>query len=170
MKTVKQRFQSIGSKQGPYPKEKACRIWPEIAGTRCRIWLGTCIRGYGRFWDGTYTRNGNQRLIKAHCFSYELAYGEGSLGKKKCCHKCDRKKCIHPLHLFKGTHRANMHDMKVKDRQAKGEKQGSAKLTAVQVSQIRSSKGSCRQLGREFGVDKKTINRILNRKTWRHVK
>lgn len=55
---------------------------------------------------------------------------------------------------------------------ARGERQGSAKLTASGVRQIRSlrSKGATVMgLAREFGVTPPTIRAVLSGRTWGHV-
>lgn len=54
-----------------------------------------------------------------------------------------------------------------------GELHGRAKVTEVQVLEIRSryksEKISARKLGRDYGLAKSTTLRILSRKLWRHI-
>lgn len=55
---------------------------------------------------------------------------------------------------------------------ARGERQGSAKLTAPQVVQIRklyADGGTVMGIARAFGVTPPTIRSILSGTTWRHV-
>jgi hypothetical protein len=52
-------------------------------------------------------------------------------------YKCDNRKCVNPNHLYIGTHQDNMNDMVERDRQARGEKNGRAKLTYREVKQLR---------------------------------
>jgi len=55
---------------------------------------------------------------------------------------------------------------------ARGERQGSAKLTEDAVRQIRElykQGGSLAALGRAFGVTPQAISAMLDGKTWRHV-
>jgi hypothetical protein len=171
VKTAEERFWGKVDKHGPYPKKKVCKIHPEIAGTNCWIWTGYTMFGYGQFKDRLDT--GYYRQVRVHRFSYELEYGKRSLGKKQCCHKCDRKRCVRPLHLFKGTNDDNVYDRNIKGRQAKGEQHGNAKLTALQARVIRSlhALGECSygELGRKFEVSKTVANGIVNRRAWKHV-
>lgn len=53
-----------------------------------------------------------------------------------------------------------------------GELHPAAKLTEVQVHAIREKKeagSSLRQLAREFGIDKSTVQGITKRREWKHV-
>ena len=50
---------------------------------------------------------------------------------------------------------------------AVGEKHGSAKLTIVQVEEVRSSKSSSYALAKQFGVSPATIQKVIKGKTWR---
>lgn len=47
-----------------------------------------------------------------------------------------------------------------------GERNGAAKLTGDQVEVIRQSRDGCRVLGRRYGVDKTTVQRIRNGTRW----
>ena len=53
---------------------------------------------------------------------------------------------------------------------ARGEKHGSAKLTAAQVLEIRrrSTEKQC-DLAKEFAVSRKTISDIINRRKWKNI-
>lgn len=153
-----------------------CFFWTRVkktADASCWIWVGARLtNGYG-------TLRVNGRQVKAHRFSYQLAYGETH--GLHVLHKCDNPPCVRPDHLFLGTDADNVHDCIAKGRNRlpdpkmapKGEKNGSAKLTAIQVREIRtrySSGGvSLATLGREYGVFHSNIQAIVNRRSWRHV-
>lgn len=90
-------------------------------------------------------------------------------------HTCDNPRCIEPEHLVVGTHQDNMDDMSKRDRQAKGETQGTSKLITSQILEIRalyiprSKHADQRALAKIYGVDQTTIGRIVRKEHWSHV-
>jgi hypothetical protein len=52
---------------------------------------------------------------------------------------------------------------------ARGEANGSSRLTDDDIRAIRSSTGSCRATGERYGVSHNAISLIRQRKTWTHV-
>ena len=96
--------------------------------------------------------------------------------------------CVNPKHLFLSDVIGNLNDMRVKGRHAhgkthgskthpecwaKGSDVGSSKLDAKDVFRIRklydSGKFSQYELGERFGVHKRYVWLIVNRKTWKHI-
>ena len=138
--------------------------------SQCWRWLGGIIRGgYGSI------RVGNKRMC-SHRFSYALhhpiTYDINNI--KLCvCHKCDNRECCNPEHLFLGTNGDNSRDKVEKDRQAKGEKHGFAKLTETQVCEIREKYATgdttIQKLAQEYGIHHSTIGRIINYILWKHI-
>ena len=150
------------------------RFWSKVKKTDgCWEWTAYCIKGgYGHYrYEG--------KSILAHRFSYmihhPLTIDLREHPKLQVCHKCDNPKCVNPAHLWLGTHTDNMRDMETKGRgnQAKGEKQGLAKLTEQQIREIREKyqKGNTSQykLADEYGVHQATIYRIITHTTWKHL-
>ena len=84
-------------------------------------------------------------------------------------HTCDNPGCVNPNHLIVDTQRENMADMVRRDRQPKGVKNGSSKLTPEQVRAIRASDRPSTELAPEHGVSSGTIRTVRTRRTWRHV-
>lgn len=88
-------------------------------------------------------------------------------------HTCDNPNCISPEHLITGTHKQNSEDMVSRNRSARGEKNGSAKLTTEDVLRIRETykRGIVRlkDLAIENNVSIVTISDIVNENTWRHI-
>ncbi len=153
------------------------RIWAKVkkgSDAECWEWTGGCTRaGYG-------TISYQNRHQYAHRLVYEFTHGaipDGML----ICHTCDNPICVNPAHLWVGTKGDNNRDMIAKgrnwlqqkpERQVRGERQGSAKLTEAAVRDIRmlASQGcSLRELATKYGVSDTTINTVVARKWWKHV-
>ena len=133
----------------------------------CWAWVaGLNIDGYGVISECVEAYVNRQR--RAHCVSWELHNGPIPRGLR-VLHKCDNRSCVNPLHLFIGTNGDNSADMVSKERQAKGERVPTAKLTAEQVEIIRRSDDPSTALGKKFGVSRHHIWSIRSNKYWRHV-
>lgn len=130
----------------------------------CWKFNGAILRnGYGLISDG----NGNE--IMAHRAAWTMFRGpipDGLL----VCHTCDHRYCINPDHLFLGTQKDNMRDMRSKHEgtSQRGQNNRNAKLTPEQVNSIRQRKGERqRALASEFGCSSANICNILHGKTWK---
>jgi hypothetical protein len=134
----------------------------------------TLPNGYGKL-----SRGGKTWL--AHRWVWTEVYGSIP-ARMHVCHTCDNRRCINPEHLFLGTRKDNMQDMIRKGRgrwpgshkprpgQSVGEKNPRAKLTAIDVSDIRKIYGAgladTVALGALYGVKPWTISRAIKRETW----
>ena len=139
-------------------------FWRRVdKGEYCWNWTGKISeKGYGVIYTH-YREN-----IKAHIFSYELAYGHIQGNKNCVCHTCDNFLCVRPDHLFLGTNLDNSTDMVVKNRSAYGERHSQAILTDNQVDEIRmlfKTGWTQSKLVGEYGSTSATISRIVNYKT-----
>ena len=130
--------------------------------TECRNWIG-CLNN-GNY--GTILANGKMKL--AHRVSYETFVGPIPDGKV-VCHKCDNPKCINQDHLFIATQIENVADRNAKNRQAKGDRQGSAKLTQEIVRVIRESPLSLSGISTKYNISRSQAGRIRQRIYWQHV-
>jgi hypothetical protein len=88
------------------------------------------------------------------------------------CHTCDEPACVNPEHLYAGTHSDNMQDAARRGRfNTAGERNGRAKLTPHQITEVRSRStgryGEISELAREYGVGSGTMSKILKHQTWR---
>lgn len=136
----------------------------------CWLWTGAIVKKakYGRF-------NVDGEIVSAHVHAWERANVckvpvNPATGRKfDVCHTCDVRHCVRPEHLFLGTRKHNMEDAVSKGRQARGELQGHAKLTASDVRAIRASDKSQTELAVEYDVTPSNIHYILKRYTWKHV-
>lgn len=129
----------------------------------CWNWTKTkCSRGYGVLLQGS-------RFAKPHRVAWFIANGEIP-ANMHVLHSCDNPSCCNPKHLFLGTQLDNMQDKVAKNRQAKGEKNGRAKLTAEQVKEIRSTVFTKHRgivaISREYGVSRRMIRYILDGVNW----
>lgn len=132
----------------------------------CLLWAGAAARrGYG-------VLNLRGSLHSAHRLSYEEYIGPIPAGFF-CLHKCDTPACINPNHLYLGTHKDNMKDMKSKHRSNAGEKCSNHVLTNEQIEEIRSlyryGVNGYKKLGKQFGVDWSAIYKVVKRKRWKHI-
>jgi hypothetical protein len=128
----------------------------------CWLYEGALSQGYGRITH-------NMKSVLLHRVCYEIFIGPIPKGDL-VCHSCDVRRCLNPRHFFLGTNTDNTADRDKKNRQAKGEKSGRAKLTEIDVISIRAMVGvSIKGLSMRFGVSASTINAVKTRKTWTHV-
>lgn len=142
--------------------------------TKCWQWTANKHwSGYGRILTGSRI-DGSRRYVGAHRVAWELF--RGAIPEGLCvCHHCDNPSCVNPDHLFLGTLADNCKDRSQKGRNAValGERNGNAKLSRDQVQEIRrrySDRGvTQKQLGREFGVSRVQIGKIVNGKLWKHI-
>ena len=145
--------------------EKIDKIHPN----GCWIWIGSRNNdGYGQiFADKT------RKVVRANRLSYKLY--KGDISNNMCVlHKCDNPPCVNPEHLFLGTVKDNMKDMKLKGRGIKacGENQHCSKFTNEQVISIRKrlDEGARNSdIAKEFNVNVTTIEKIKYRKSWKHI-
>lgn len=175
---VVERFWSRVDKNGPLPAHN-----PSLG--RCWLWSrNRSKKGYGYFQIPDPDGIGNARPIGAHCFAWSLANGPIPDGLW-VLHQCDNPPCCNPRHLEVGDQSRNMREAWDRGRIANvrycrgddhytrknpgckaGERNGRAKLTDVQVAQIRalydpSKRGSKAALARQFGVSSTHVGLIV---------
>lgn len=95
----------------------------------CKIW------DKSRRPDGYGEVNFQGKTTRAHRLAYVNANGLtlADIQGKVVRHKCDNPSCVNPEHLILGTHLDNTRDRIERNRGARGERQGSAKLSAENV-------------------------------------
>lgn len=119
----------------------------------CWIWHGDTINtGYGRL------RYHNREQL-AHRISWELTHGQPVPKGMWVFHSCDNPLCVNPAHLYVGRpHYAQL---------------GQAKLSEDTVRTIRAEwqtgSASMGELARRFGVNKRTIFRVVHGDNWSYV-
>ena len=68
------------------------------------LWQGTKVRGYGRLWIE------KGKTIQAHRLSLHLFSNLDLDTELQVNHKCNRKDCVNPEHLYVGTQADNVRD------------------------------------------------------------
>ena len=138
--------------------------------TGCIEWQrGLFNNGYGSFWY-------QGKIVRTHRFSFELFHGRPITDGMYILHSCDNRKCVTPDHLREGTNQENINDKVSRNRQSRlnGETNGNSKLTETQVLEIREKYANRedftqKALAAEYGVDERTIFRIVHNISWTHV-
>ena len=132
--------------------------------TGCWLWFGYVDKdGYGRL------RFGYKDWL-AHRLSFAI---KNKYWPPVVRHKCDTPSCVNPDHLEGGTSLENRRDCCDRDRQTKGAKHWSAKLSEVEVKEIklRFSRGETTvEISKIYGVCYSTISRIKRGLIWTHIK
>lgn len=152
----------------------------------CWLWTGgsKTRSGYGQY---AFRSKGIRRSFYAHRMAKILSTSCLLPNRYCACHHCDNPSCCNPAHIFVGTYKDNSVDAVNKKRvahgdnhysrrcpekAAKGEKHGMAKLSAADVSQIRSADvsrhGSKKDLAEKYGISRTQIAAIIKRRTWKH--
>lgn len=127
--------------------------------------------GYGRM----KIRSGKRGAfdVSAHRISYEIYYGAIPEGLVVRHFICNNPGCVNPQHLKLGTCQENSDDMVNFGRSPKGEEKFSAKLTELDVLNIRKKYFddhiSSIKLGIEYGVNHITIIDVIHGRSWKHV-
>jgi hypothetical protein len=149
-------------------------FWNKVNKIEGGCWEWTaCLneKGYGRF-------RYEWKLYKAHRFSYYLHHpvSENIENiKLEVLHTCDNRKCVNPYHLRLDTHKNNIQDKILKDRQPYGEQHYASKLTDTIVREVfakfeenKNDRHIRQTLAKEYGISRQRIDDIVNGK-WRHT-
>ncbi len=139
-------------------------FWDKIDKSEdCWLWMGSKSKGYGRIWvEGKQTG--------AHQYSYMLHHGPIPAGL--CvCHSCDTRDCVNPDHLFLGTHKDNMDDMRRKGRGHwhSGEAHQGSRLTDEDVRWIRYIACAQKKIAKCFGISETHVSDIKNMRARVHA-
>jgi predicted XRE-type DNA-binding protein len=119
--------------------------------------------GYGRVWsDGA--------MLHAHQVACEMAHGPKPFRGAVVRHSCRNRACYYGPHLQWGTQEENNQDMFRDGTTAKGERNGMAKLTEIEVEMIRCllEFGDFPQsaIADVFGVDQSNVSVIHRGASW----
>ena len=155
-------------KQKRIANGEALRYFEEVVlaydGDDCLLWpFWRAAGGYA------YLRHDgrDQPVSRIAC---EAVHGPPPTPDHESAHSCGRGHlgCVTKRHLSWKTHAENMADMLVHGTSARGDRNGSVKLTESDVRQIRELGGSMLQqeIAKAFGVSRQTVGDIIARKSW----
>lgn len=150
-----QKLQTRFEQYTPIPRDNGCLDWP-LAQSKST--------GYGSFWF-------DRKPMYAHRAAYEVVNGPIP-PNQMIRHSCDNRMCVNPEHLSLGTAQDNVQDMVDRDRNARGSRDGNAKLDEQQVTEIWTliqSGSSKTSIANRYGVSRQTIWHIEIQRTWGHL-
>jgi hypothetical protein len=146
------------------------RIWSHIEKTDT-CWLGKYApntKGYTNIGIGNMIYRFHRIMLFWSDQSQTAKFKDGE--NWQACHTCPNKHCVNPAHLYWGTPQDNSNDSIKFGTQIFGERCPRAKLTEIQVKEIRAkyANGNItqRQLSIEYGVNPPAINNIINGRRW----
>ena len=129
----------------------------------CVPWVHAAPGTYGEIKVGGGKRSG------VHAIACERGNGPRPSPTHHAAHLCGNRLCVNPRHLRWKTPRENAADKQVHGTVARGERQGSAKLTEAQVLGIRRACEAGvdqRETAEAYNVSQTTVSRIHRRDIW----
>ena len=111
-------------------------------------------------------RDDEGRYISVSRVVWETSTGAKIASAEQVLHECDNPACIEFRHLFLGDHAVNAADRNAKRRQAFGERNGRAKLTAVEVHAIRIDPRKRHEIAAQYGISLNYVSRLRHRGRW----
>jgi predicted DNA-binding protein YlxM (UPF0122 family) len=143
------------------------RFWNKVdikSETECWNWKDMKDDGvhYPNFWDGSVQ-------LGAHRFSLQIKIGRKLRKGEFALHRCDKKTCVNPNHLFVGTAKDNSADMVAKGRKEYGSRVYGSVLVEEQVVEIRNKykEGTdMKSIAELYGISYENVAAIISGKTW----
>lgn len=162
----------------PTIKQRLVNSFIRKSDQECWPWIGPIKNkrlGYGYFFFGWNKDKKSAYRLQAHRAVFHLKYGPIPSGLF-VCHKCDNPNCVNPNHLFLGTNKDNMRDMREKGRSTlgkprpynRGSGNGNCLFTEQQVECMRAmGRYGIRQqtIGQIFGAAQSTVGRYIRNET-----
>ena len=150
--------------------QRFCLYVYRKADHQCWPWIGASrgTTGYGQL---TEWRNKKRITHSPHRLAWEFCFGPIPSGLL-IRHMCHNRVCCNPSHLLLGTAKDNFNDKINAKREGNsvmlsGEDNRNAKLTCIQVEEIRQTKGqTIYKTAIQYGVSKSLISEIKRNKIW----
>lgn len=166
--TRKPRFCSRRCSNERRTDDFAGRLWARIdrsgGAFSCWPWLGSSDKdGYGK------THDRDRGDIRAHRAVFQLVHG---WLPQVVRHSCDWPPCCNPEHLLAGSMEDNRNDMIERERQCRGERARTARLTTAAVCEARRL--ACEghtgpALANRYGLSRSAMHALLTGQTWKHL-
>lgn len=141
------------------------RFWSKVdrkGADECWPWIGgSWTYGYGSISVGG--REGPKTT--SNRAAWRLTRGEIPEGMV-VRHMCHNRACCNPSHLKLGSRSDNVHDMWSRP---PGEAKGNARLTEIDVAEIRASHQPPASLAQKYNVTKGHISAIKQRRCWAKI-
>ena len=130
-------------------------------GDDCLIWPYSTTKGYAQI-------RINGRMALVHRLSCEFLNGPSPTPEHEAAHGCGNKACVNPRHLRWATPAENSADRVLHGTHPSGELNPRAKITKAAAIEIRSLRGSEKQvsLAKRFGISQQTVSQIQSGRLW----
>lgn len=161
----------LGGRPVLTPRGAAKRYFNEVVmayeGDECLIWpFNRDSYGYG-----CVSENG--RNTQAHRVVCKRTHGDPPTPKHQTAHSCGKGHlgCVTKRHLSWKTRKENEADKVLHGTVAAGDRNGMAKLTAIDVATIRGLLGHATQraIANQFGVHQSTVAAIKSGEKWKGI-
>ena len=159
-----------------HKKTSCSHTCPEKLGRSLSAYLqNTKPNGECMEWQGAVTKSGYGRVGGHPNHKYvhrEVFNMVNGVTPEVVMHLCDNPLCINPEHLSAGSHKDNFMDMFSKQRNARGEQVHTAKLTMLDVINIRKQYDNgvkVSVLAKQYKTAHSTMSAVCKRITWSHV-
>ncbi len=134
--------------------------------------LKACLNKVTGYLSVHLHNRGHTKIRTVHSLVLEAFIGPRPVGAYECRHLNGDKTDNRLENLAWGTCSENNHDKVQHGTSNRGERQGLSRLTEELVREIRHLKGivGAPSLAARFGVARQTINDVMARRTWNHIK
>lgn len=120
----------------------------------CIIVRDDYANGYMTVWRGGRSVTVSRLLC---AFTHNLRYDDQSWVAR---HVCDNRACIRVEHIIPGTRADNVRDRDMRNRTARGTRNGKTKLTPEQVDAIRADHRTHQVIADAYNVARSTVSMI----------